>query len=124
MNVGRVLVVEDNYVVNQELCELLEESGHIVKPVYSGQEAFEAIQRKQYFTALLTDIDLGGTPDGIDVARYARAHYPQLPVIFVSGTLTARQAAHGVAGSVFVAKPFTSQQVLDALAAVIEREAA
>jgi two-component system, OmpR family, response regulator len=124
MDVARILVVEDNFVLNQDICEFLRSAGHEVRPIYCGQDAFEAVNRHQRLAALLTDIDLGPGPDGVDVARYARAFSPHLPVVFISAALDPRHEFNGIARSEFVAKPFQPQQVADALARVIRLEAA
>ena len=116
MEINRILVVEDSIILNQELCEFLRETGHEVKAVYCGEAAFEAVNRYKHLVALLTDIDLGPGPDGVDVARYARAFSPHLPVVFISAALDPRHEFHGIDRSEFVAKPFQPRQITDALA--------
>jgi CheY-like chemotaxis protein len=124
MGVGKILLVEDNFIVNRDICEYLREKGYAVKPVYCGQAAFEAIDRGDHLIALVTDIDLGPGPDGVDVARYARAFLPDLPVVFMSAALNPRHEFNGVAGSEFIAKPFRPEQITGALSRVIRLEAA
>ena len=124
MFISRILVVEDSAYLSHDLCEFLRESGHLVKVVYSGDDAFEAINRHEHLTALLTDINLGDGPDGVDVARYARAFSPHLPVVFMSAALNPRHEFNGVDRSEFIPKPFQSQQIADALARGIRIEAA
>jgi len=124
MHIARILVVEDNFILNHDICEFLRSAGHEVKSVYCGQAAFEAVNRHERLVALLTDIDLGPGPDGVDVARYARAFSPHLPVVFISAALDPRHEFNGIDRSEFVAKPFQPQQVADALARVIRLEAA
>lgn len=124
MNINRILVVEDNFILNFEICEFLRGAGHEIRSVYCGQAAFEAINRHEHLLALLTDIDLGPGPDGVDVARYARAFSPRLPVVFISAARDPRHEFNGIDRSEFVAKPFQPQQVADALARVIHVEAA
>ncbi len=124
MNINGILFVEDNFIMSLELCEFLRHTGYEVRPVYCGQAAFEVINRHDRLMALLTDIELGPGPDGVDVARYARAFYPHLPVVFISATAGPRHEFNGVAGSEFVAKPYRPEQVADALARVIRLEAA
>lgn len=124
MNINRILIAEDDFLLNQELCEILREADYEVRPVYCGEAAFEVINRHDRLIALLTDIDLGPGPDGVDVARYARAYSPHLPVVFISAAADPRHEFNGVTGSEFIAKPFRPEQVTDALARVIRLEAA
>ena len=118
----RILLVEDNIVLNMAMTESMEEIGLVVESVYSAPEAIAAIDRLEPLTALLTDIDLGAGPDGFDLARHARHFYPDLPVVFVSGTMGAHHAANGVERSLFVAKPFVPRQVMEALDEAIRQK--
>jgi CheY-like chemotaxis protein len=124
MIAAKILLVEDNVIQNLELCEFLRGLGHQVRPVYCGKAAFEAIDRHERLIALVTDIDLGPGPDGVDVARYARAFSSHLPVVFVSAALHPRHEFNGVARSEFVAKPYQPEQVAAALVRAIRLEAA
>ena len=120
----RVLVVEDDLVLNMDVSSTLEATGFSVMSVYSYPEAIDALSKGQYLDALLTDVDLGKGPDGFEVARQARRFYPALPVVFVSGTMGIYHAARRLQGSLFIAKPFHSAQIIRALDQVIRREAA
>lgn len=105
MQESRVLVVDDDFIVNLNIRELLQAGGADVESVYCASAAFEAIDRHPRPSALVTDIELGPGPSGFDVARYARAAYPTLPVVYVSGTSMWRHMAEGVPGSEFLNKP-------------------
>src|SRR5258707_9744312 len=114
MESDHVLLVEDDMIINLELHEFLQDSGFTVEAAYSGAGALAAIGRRPPW-ALVTDLDLGRGPDGFEVARCARIARPGLPVVFISGTLAARFARDGVAGSGFVAKPCRGLQIVEAL---------
>ncbi len=73
------------------------------------------IDEQPKLSALVTDINLGPGDDGFDVARHARAAYPDLPVIFISGGAGSRVPLEGVDPSEFVAKPYHQQRLMDAL---------
>jgi CheY-like chemotaxis protein len=120
----RVLFVEDDLILNMDICATLEDAGLSVTCAYSYASAIEAISRRDYLSALITDIDLGAGPDGFNVAHYARKLYPRLPVVFVSGTMGAHHPAKGVEGSVFLAKPFHPTQIIRALDQALRRDAA
>ena len=124
MHQFRVLLVEDNFILNMECCEFLRESGMFVAEAYCAAAAFEVLDRPGRLSGLVTDIDLGVGPDGFEVARRARAAYPDIPVVYISGTASARCVSEGVAGSEFVAKPLHPRQILEALGRAIHLEAA
>jgi len=114
MSGNHILLVDDDVIVNLNLHEFLQDCGFTVEAVYSGAAAIEAIKREPP-NALVTDLDLGPGPDGFQVARYARAARPGLPVVFISGTMAGRFPLEGVFGSDFVAKPFRGLQIAEAL---------
>ena len=120
----RILVVEDDFILNQTLSEHLQECGFNVESVYCGAAAFEAIDRGRPLAGLVSDIDLGPGADGIAVAHRARGSYPGLPVVFVSATGASICASDGVAGSLFIAKPFHPRAVALALGHKILPQAA
>jgi CheY-like chemotaxis protein len=124
MHTLRALLVEDDCVLNADICDMLEDMGIFVTSVFSGMAAISAIDRGEYLKVLLTDIDLGEGPNGFDVAHHARNCYPHLPVVFISGIMGSRCAAEGVAGSAFVAKPFQPFQIRDAIGRACRLEAA
>ena len=121
---SRVLFVDDNFVCNMDSCEYLLESGFNVVSVYCASAAFEVIEKRGVLAALVTDIDLGPGADGFDVARYARANYPALAVVYISGTAWRRYATEGVEGSQFINKPFHPRQIVEALNRAAHLEAA
>lgn len=111
----RILFVDDNFLFNVDSREFLQDLGIKVEPAYCASAAFEAIDRGRQLSALVTDVDLGPGPDGFEVARYARAAYPGLPVVYISGTRAASHAQEGVSGSEFIGKPLHPSQVTQAL---------
>jgi CheY-like chemotaxis protein len=111
----RILFVDDNFLFNLDVREFLRDLGMKVEPAYCASAAFEAIDRGRQLSALVTDVDLGPGPDGFDVARYARAAYPGLPVVYISGTRAASHALEGVSGSEFIGKPLHPSEVAQAL---------
>jgi|SRR5579859_1314527 len=120
----RVLLVEDNYVTNATIFRTIEELGIFVTSVFDAKAAIAAIDAGGYLKVLVTDIDLGEGLNGFDVARHARSRYPKLAVVFVSGAGASRHAAEGVAGSVFVPKPFQPSQIRQAIERTCGLEAA
>jgi CheY-like chemotaxis protein len=124
MNRLHALLVEDDCVINADRCGVLEDLGISFTSVFGADTAISEIDRSEYLEVLLTDIDLGEGLNGFDVAHHARDRYPNLPVVFISGTMGSRFAAEGVAGSEFVAKPFQPFQIRDAIGRTCGLEAA
>lgn len=87
-------------------------------PAADGHEALDHVLDGVRPTVLLTDVVLPGPLSGHDVAERVRASVPGVRVIYASGYSRDLLSADQVAdeGARFVAKPFTSQTLLDAVA--------
>jgi len=116
MDRAAILFVEDNSVFAFWNAEFLRECGFRVINAEGAPDALRVIDGAEPIAALVTDIHLGPGQDGFEVARRARAAYPELPVVFISGLPPERHAHEGVDGSEFISKPFHPRDVLDALA--------
>ena len=111
----RVLVVDDDVILNFASCDFLQDNGFDVVGVHCAADAFAAVERASRLSALVTDIELGVGPNGFDVAHRARAANPRLPVVFVSGTAWARQQTEQIERSEFIPKPFQPCEIVEAL---------
>ena len=118
MHAHQVLFVEDNPIIGMSACDFMRDRGMSVLDADCAADAAKIIDRRAYISSLVTDIDLGPGEDGYDLARRARAAYPALPVIYVSGSTAARHATDGVRGSIFISKPYHPREIVDALAAL------
>jgi CheY-like chemotaxis protein len=121
---ANMLFVDDDFWGHLENCEYLRERGFHVVEAYSASEACAQISGREMLTALVTDIELGGAINGFDIARRARAAYPQVPVVYMSGTAAVRHRCEGVARSEFISKPFHPRQIVEALGRAIGPEVA
>lgn len=111
---ARVLVVEDEPRICEMLTEMLELDGYGTHCVQTDRGAYEVLQHDRAFACMVVDVNLGSGTTGYDVARYARRIDPRLPVIYVSGqTSPASFEVNGVPGSLFLAKPFTADELLE-----------
>ena len=124
MHAHQILFVEDDFLLNFSSCEFIRDRGIRVIEASSALSAANVIDRLGYLSALVSDIDLGEGENGFDIARRARAAYPGLPVVFVSGTAVSRHAAEGVEGSIFISKPYHPRQIVEALRALANEKVA
>ena len=122
MKPSRVLIVDDDLVLNFASCETLKDSGFDAIGVHCAAAAFEAMAKGAELAALVTDIDLGTGPDGFDIAGHARAANPHLHVVFISGTAGARHRAKGVEGAEFLGKPLRPTEIVEALQRLVHRK--
>lgn len=110
----RMLVVEDEPAMCDLLADIVEGEGFSTRCVRTDVQAYDTIHREAAFACMIVDVNLGRGGTGYDVARYARRIEPALPVIYVSGQTNPESfRLHGVPGSLFLAKPFTPQELLE-----------
>lgn len=79
----RVLLAEDDLIVNKHLSHAIQKAGFSVDAVCNGEEALAAFARSQYHL-LVTDIIMPKL-GGIDLTKLLRIQFPTLPVILISG---------------------------------------
>ncbi len=106
-----VLVVEDEWLVRENIVSELKAQGWSVVETASGEHALAFLATDEVHL-LVTDIQLAGAMDGWDVAHAVRAANPDLPVIYASGN--APDAARRVRGSLFFNKPYDPAAVVAA----------
>jgi DNA-binding response OmpR family regulator len=112
----RLLIVEDEPLVAFENEHVLGEAGYeVVDTVDRYRDAVAALERGG-IDLVLADVGLSGDRSGIDVARAARQG--GVPVLFVTGSCPSEAQALAIG---CLAKPYTSRQLLAAIAAVERR---
>jgi CheY-like chemotaxis protein len=79
-----ILVVEDNAPLRRIVVRQLSELGYHVLTAENGMTALEVMERES-IDLLLTDGIMPGGIDGVELARRARQHGPELKVVFTSG---------------------------------------
>ncbi|PWL30023.1 response regulator transcription factor [uncultured Roseivirga sp.] len=79
----KVLVVENEILIADDLCATLEELNyHVLEPALDYYSAIEILQTESVDIVIL-DIQLGGKKTGMDVAEYIRKHL-NVPFIYLS----------------------------------------
>jgi CheY-like chemotaxis protein len=81
----KILVVEDEAVIALDFQLRLEEMGHHVKTVSSGEMALKLMDNEN-FNLVFMDVSLNGELDGIETARIIRNENPNIHVVFVTGS--------------------------------------
>lgn len=104
---GRILVVENDLMLNHMFRQMLEDLGFIVFTAQSAEAARSTIEHGR-IDILLADLALGSGPDGLAVANEARQRNEDVRVVIASG----HPAPPGLAKDMaFLPKPFTVSQL-------------
>ena len=117
----RLLLVEDDPTLRQQLCSSLQQAGYAVDSAGDGLQA-RYLGDTEPFDAVVLDL---GLPllDGLSVLRHWRAGGRTMPVLI----LTARDSWHEKVAGIdagaddYLAKPFHTEELLARLRALIRR---
>jgi DNA-binding NtrC family response regulator len=110
---GLILVVEDDPLILEFLCEILQDEGFLVQPQASADAASQFLeQHAQNVRMLLTDITMPGQLNGADLANLFGDRWPDKPIMIMSGFETPESSGvrHAVS---FIQKPWALGQLLD-----------
>ncbi|MHC4053415.1 response regulator [Bradyrhizobium sp. 25ACV] len=117
-----VLVVEDDFLIQDLVREALSEGGFEAQVVPSGEDAIHLLEAEiAKHRALLTDVNLRGSLTGWDVAKRARELNPAVPVIYMTGAAADEWPSRGVPNSVLLNKPFAPAQVVTAVSQLLNQ---
>jgi len=111
-NLGVILLVEDEWLVREEIAGALRIAGWDVFEANSGERAVALLHSGQHIDVILTDIQLAGALSGWDVAEQGRESQAAMPVIYTSGNSADR--SRRVQDSLFFDKPYDTTKVVDA----------
>jgi len=118
----KILLLEDDIVLAETLCEILIQHGFDVATVEKGQDAIDMTFENSY-DIYLFDINL---PDmnGIDLLKSLKEADDQTPAIFISANEDIETIAKGfeVGAEDYIKKPFVPEELLIRLNAKLSRK--
>lgn len=79
-----ILVVDDEPLIRTSVREILEDNGYAVKEAGDAHGALHLLE-EDGITAVLTDIEMPGGLNGVDLARMIRAMWPSMALVVTSG---------------------------------------
>lgn len=80
-----ILVVEDNPGVRETAKHILEQLGYTVVEAASADDAFATLAAGLHVDLIFTDVVMPGRSKSSDLAAWAKARLPAIPVVFTSG---------------------------------------
>jgi DNA-binding NtrC family response regulator len=117
-----ILIVEDEAPFREAVAERLVDRGFLVDQASSGEEAVTRIADFAY-DIIITDMRLGSEVDGSRVLSEARALYPDLIGIIVTGFGTVKDAVDAIkkGATDFIQKPFQFDELAHVIDTALEQ---
>lgn len=102
----RILIIDDERLLNDMLRDSLRKIGYDVDGAYDGVEGIGLLRYKKYHLLIL-DIKMP-RKDGLDVLQFVREGYPDVKVVIVSGLASKKEVQETVEMGAFACmkKPF------------------
>lgn len=111
----RLLIVDDDAMVREELGELLQDEGFDTVSVPGGAEALQELSKSR-FDVMFTDLRMPRM-SGIELLREVHARFPEVYPVMLTGYSTVETAMQALEAGAYdyVPKPFRLKQVISVL---------
>ena len=115
---GLILVIEDDSHIRSVIRQMLEQAGHNVMEARDGEEGFILFKKKNA-DLVITDI-VRPKKEGIETIVDLKAEFPEVKIIAMSGggrlgPETYLQIADGFGSDRILTKPFSRNELLEAI---------
>jgi len=117
----RILVVEDEPALQQQICSELEKLSYAVDATGDGKEAYY-LASEYPFDAAIVDLGLPGL-SGLDVISRLRSDGSQLPILILTARASWQDKVSGLekGGDDYLTKPFRMEELSARLKALLRR---
>ncbi|APW64398.1 MULTISPECIES: response regulator transcription factor [Arcobacteraceae] len=107
----KILLLEDDSLLNEIIEEFLDELGHEVHTTFDGQEAIEAIYERS-FDLLLLDVNVPSL-NGFDLLKSLKERQIDIPSIYITSLHTSKDMQEGFDSGAddYIKKPFTLSEL-------------
>jgi DNA-binding response OmpR family regulator len=120
----KILVIEDEKLLADSICELLESKGFEAEAVYNGKDGTEYAELGIYDLMIL-DVMMPEI-DGYEVARRVRADRCGIPILMLTARSGIEDKIEGLnsGADYYLTKPFDSRELLACINALLRRQGA
>ncbi len=120
----KILVIEDEKLLADSICELLESKGFEAEAIYNGKDGTEYAELGIYDLMIL-DVMMSEM-DGYEVARRVRADRCGIPILMLTARSGIEDKIEGLnsGADYYLTKPFDSRELLACINALMRRQGA
>ena len=119
-----ILIVEDEAPILVLVESILQQAGYETLTAATLAEAQAVIHSDRPIDLIFTDINLGEDHEGgLQVGQIVRQARPKAPIVYTSGRgLTDGMKGLFVEQSLFLPKPYTNEQLVEAIAGLLREQ--
>src|SRR6267154_1852372 len=82
-----VLVVEDEMLLRMKVVDMVEDAGYVPVEAVDADEAMAVLLSRSDIALMLTDVQMPGSMNGLELAHVVHARWPPIKIILASGQL-------------------------------------
>ena len=116
-----VLIVEDEVLLRWATVSVIDETGFSAFEAGSAVEAISILERQSEVWAVVTDVQMPGSIDGLKLAHLISIRWPKVKIIVTSGQLRLREDDLP-AGGRYLHKPYELSQLIGILQGWVTNE--
>jgi DNA-binding response OmpR family regulator len=122
MEKGRILVIDDEEIVQVSCKRTLVPEGYEVDAAASGKEGLELFEKSKY-DLVLVDLKMPGM-DGIEVLVNIKRQRPEQNVVIMTGYDTVEHIVESISSGAahYLEKPFTPDTLIERIKEVLGQE--
>lgn len=119
---GRVLLVDDEESIRKAVRAILSDEGCSVHVCANGESALEVLEHER-FDVVVSDIRMPGI-SGLDLLAHLHHHFPEIPVLLISGYADLETAVAAVKEHAFdfIMKPFHPDHIIASVRKAFEHK--
>ena len=106
-----ILVVEDEMLLRMRAVDMIEDAGYTSVEAVDADEAVAILESRSDIALLLTNIQMPGSMDGLQLAHTVHERWPPIGIILVSGQLKLANIDIP-ADSLFFGKPIEAGEMI------------
>ena len=115
-----VLVVEDEMLLRMKVIDMVADAGFVPLEAVDADEALAILQSRSDIALMLTDVQMPGSMNGLELAHAVHERWPPIKIILASGQLKLSGSDIPV-DSRFFGKPLQSAEIIAEMREMLDR---